>query len=1011
MSDYQRTIEFLRDFRASGLQAVTDEVREAAAAYATLCATANDRLRQCAMLLQRGLRAEAVHLAESPPNLLDLVAALDLPDPEGWAELCQRNDMPVPPPLQVDRAAQLNDAYGQDQPLQQLYATHRRLALARGPLAERLDVMRQLASADPGPFWEKDLRVFEAARFKELRVAFAVAAKERDVPAFKALAAEVLRAPWLETVPSDLASMAREIDDRAQQAEATSQAGELLARLKAAYEAKSLAECSALLEELKEQSATLGQAVLNDEAAADIRAVAAWVQHQNQSLARKKAYKDACDALADALTNNAKPNDLAAAHGAITAMGKQVPPELQERYDAKLRAWARSARLRNIAIVSGLAAALAVGLGIFYWQNQQGIAKEWARRIERAVADRNADLAKQLIGEQESLAPGASGSPEVAAAKKSAAALGEEVERDREWVKGMLNIFNAASQQATAALGNDAGPREWWAASLVVDEALGNWGKPQDAKRVDPRNQVAAAADRLQKERVALRDRYATWLVAQINGAVNKAGPTDVAPKSADIAAAENALAAADKELSSLMTQLDRGGDTARQAMESATPKLAAVRDAVRRARDEYDARRALPESAGTVDGARQALRLFASRFPQSPLTPDFGQAAAALDVHETVERFNTLTAPLQAAPAPANEKTARQRFDTVRQFLANNPQCPLAPAAAAYADYLQQAAGAMATPNAWQSEMGDILMSPLMSELSFLEVSDKSRYYILGDPAIQKQGLGARVRYIFDAIDPQNLARKKTITLLAPKTLVSEKPVLLPHALFVREIAEQMKTIDDRNWETWGIDQIDRLIANEAIDPVVRAILLRDLLRATARVTHWATADQYERSIADLERQKLDSIVWYDVTNPVPPVVLDNLKGIIAKIPKSDAIRKRLTERKTEIFSGLKSPVLGTAMLLRDEAGAWQVTTAPGTPGARTALAVRVEAAPANGASVSNDPATNDTANGGGDASAAATPVPARFVKVASHNGQQWVVDEAAVRNLPQGTVLFLAK
>src|SRR5687767_11067056 len=122
MADYQRVVEFLRDFRTSSVQAVTDELREHAAEYARLCTVANERLRQCAGLLQKGLRAEAINLAEASPNLLDLVAALDLPDPEGWAEFCQRSDLPVPPSLQIDRAAALNDAYGQDQPLEQLFA-------------------------------------------------------------------------------------------------------------------------------------------------------------------------------------------------------------------------------------------------------------------------------------------------------------------------------------------------------------------------------------------------------------------------------------------------------------------------------------------------------------------------------------------------------------------------------------------------------------------------------------------------------------------------------------------------------------------------------------------------------------------------------------------------------------------------------------------------------------------------------------------------------------------------
>ncbi|QOV87995.1 hypothetical protein [Humisphaera borealis] len=1030
MSDHQRTIEFLRDFRASGVQVVSDEVREAAAAYASLCATANDRLRQCAMLLQRGLRAEAVHAAEAPPNLLDLVAALDLPDAEGWVEMCQRNDMPVPPPLQMDRAAQLNDAYGQDQPLQQLYATHRRLALAKGPLADRLDVMRQLAAADPGPFWEKDIRTFEAARFKELRVGFAVAAKERDVPAFKSLAAEVLQVPWYETVPPDLASMAREIDTRAQQAEATSQVTELLSKLRSAYAAKSLPDCSALLEQLKDQSATLGVASLNDDAAADIRAAAAWVQQQNQSLARRKAHTDACDALADALNAEAKDRDLAVAYNAIVALGtKPVPPELQARYDARLKARAKAARFRNIAIVAGIAALLALAFGVFYWQTQQGIAREWARRIEKAVADRNVDLAKQLVSEQESLAPGASNDPQVAAAKKSATVLAEQVERDRDWVKGMTTIFAAASDKATKALA-DGSPDDWWTASLSADEALGSWGKPQDAKRMDPRNQVAAAAERLQKERESLRARYASWLVAQIDAASKKAGVLVVAPRASDIATAEAALAAAEKDLSVIIPQLDRGGDAAKAAADAVGPRLAAIRDAIRRARDEHDARLAIHESAGSVAAARQALQQFASRFPQSSVSPDFTKAAATLDLYESVDRYSALMTPFAAAPAPPNEKVARQRLDTLRQFIGDNPQSPLPQSAAGYIDYLQQAAAAMSIPNAWQTEMGDILTSPLMSELSYLEVNDKSRYYVLGDPAVQRQGVGTRVRCIFDSIDPQNLARKKTVTLLAPKNLVSEKPVLLPHALFVREMAEQMKTVDDRSWDTWGIDQVDKLIANTAIDPVVRAILLRDLLRATSRVDGWAIGDLYDRAIADLERQRLDNIVWYDQTNPVPAVTMDSLKSIIGKIPRGDVARKLVAERRASLFSGLKPPFVGTAMLLKDDAGKWKVATAAGTASATSAFAVK----PPDGAA-SGMPAVSNSAlpSAAPDAPPAPPPVStsqpatlpvapavvtaplpsaaARLVKVATHNGETWTIDEAAVRDLPEGTLVFLSR
>jgi len=50
MSDFQRVVEFLRDFRTLAIQTVTDEVRTAATEYAELCTAANERLRQCAVL-------------------------------------------------------------------------------------------------------------------------------------------------------------------------------------------------------------------------------------------------------------------------------------------------------------------------------------------------------------------------------------------------------------------------------------------------------------------------------------------------------------------------------------------------------------------------------------------------------------------------------------------------------------------------------------------------------------------------------------------------------------------------------------------------------------------------------------------------------------------------------------------------------------------------------------------------------------------------------------------------
>ena len=148
---------------------LTDDFKQLATDFVAVSHDVNRRLRRCGEHLKQGLRAEAIHLAESEPRLLDVDAAIDFPERGEWDEILGFYQITKPEPLLADVAEQLNEAYALQQPLEKLLGRHRLLALCRAPIGQRLSVLRDLAKADTSStVWEDDLRAFEKARAAEI---------------------------------------------------------------------------------------------------------------------------------------------------------------------------------------------------------------------------------------------------------------------------------------------------------------------------------------------------------------------------------------------------------------------------------------------------------------------------------------------------------------------------------------------------------------------------------------------------------------------------------------------------------------------------------------------------------------------------------------------------------------------------------------------------------------------------------------------------------------------------
>src|SRR5687768_11341779 len=138
MADLYDLIERMQVTLASSVQPAKDQLRELHGELSEQIRRTNKRLRECDALMAKGLRTEAIQMAEQEPPLLDVVAILDFPELPEWNDFVAELGLTVAPELQIEIAADLNRAYSDDGPLKSLLQRFRLSSLSRAPLKTRI---------------------------------------------------------------------------------------------------------------------------------------------------------------------------------------------------------------------------------------------------------------------------------------------------------------------------------------------------------------------------------------------------------------------------------------------------------------------------------------------------------------------------------------------------------------------------------------------------------------------------------------------------------------------------------------------------------------------------------------------------------------------------------------------------------------------------------------------------------------------------------------------------------
>jgi len=989
MADYQRVVEFLRDLRQAPVQAVTEEISQCAREYAELCVQANERLRRCSTFLQQGLRSESIHLAEENPNLLDLVAALDLPDPEEWADFCLNNGLPVPPSLQMDRAAQLNDAYAADQPMEHLMARHRYLALSRAPVRERLAVMRQITQLDPGnASWDKDIQVFENARLRELPTTFYNAVRNRDEAGIIRLVEEVTKQSWREPLPADLVEAVTDAHTRMTRAHVEEQLQKLVEPLRDAFAARSLKECQSLMQRWKNIMVASSITTVSHELTDEAKPVVAWISEEEKREEKSKRFKNSCRIFDEMLARDAADSELESAYAKLQDFDQPVSPELTARYAdrraSRQKNVERKHKLRLVLIAGLVIAIIAVSFGGFYLYTQFTASSQWATRITRAVDDRDPLKAAETVAEQERLAPQFNSDPRIIAAKKGFESLKLTHETDVNNAKTVIALFESLDNTyAPVAANLSASLDELLQAATSLQDGLSQGRAKGDLGWVDTSKKIPTLDARLSGLLASLKTRATAVVKNRLDELNAEFDGLDLSP--AQITANTQKLTLMGSTLRRLSDTTGIDEDT-RIAATSLLDKIDKKRTDLGATRDISTALQTIRVSALSADDLKRALDDFILRFPAAPQTADFKIAAERLPAAKSVELWRSQVNAFGKRFHPPSQATAQRRVDSITAYLTAHPDSPFTASASAYSDYLKRAVEALQDKGTWQTAFADLLATPMLADLNYMETTDGKttrRYYTMGDIHLTNSHINELVTVRFDALDPKDLTKRRTISVEPPEKLVFQKPQRVAHAKVAEDMADAIKAIDESNWDTFGIDWAEKLARNPEMDLVVKAILLQQTLQTQDVVDGWALSDVYAKTLTELARQQPQNISWID-----PEKVTDGtrkaLRTTMESLPTAASVKQELANQKAALWKSITLDLVGTGVLLKDDNGQWE-------------LHARSGVITGNIASVVLPAATPDK--------------PASFVKIATVVNDKFELLPDSLVGLPQGTLVYIQK
>ncbi len=822
MSDLRDIVDNIRSILYSDVDPQPHKLEVLVNQYVAASESVNKSLRECDDLLQRGLRDEAIQRADAQ-NLLDEVAMLDFPEREQWADYISICGLPLPPEIEIDRAADLNEAYSVQQPLEPLLRQHRLHALAKSSLPRRIAIMRRIEQQDRNnPIWAESIKEFEHERQRQLKNAVQQAVKEQNIKTLAALEQELRSPDWTTKPAKSLVKQAIDGHTRLRHARARKELHRLQHELNDAYADFDAVRArrararwnalSAIVDFDASDSQLLDLVGPSIQWLSELDATEAAQQEYDADLAQLRL------ALDDWIHDRSEFESLKTLEERLAASEAGIPEvertRLEERYhnfyqmEAGKRRWKVIGAALSVVLLAGV-----TGLSVVMFIRSQELDQTVAS-LESLLTDGNLDGAQQFVAKLEVEDPSTFGNPRIQKVRSDLnLAVANEQTRQQ-------NFESKLQEAREIGLTNPS-----WDSFAAAREVLKSAGEVANREsEVLAFNELGREIKQVEREMIAEEQEKFLTAAQELESQYENTAEDSIEELEQTSEAYARLI-----EWDHISEEIKR---TPQEIHERIKGQIAGLRrnqmqtvmlDRITQAvgnRQAFEKRLTAAKSDSAFSGNRQSQD-FASVIASDPR------------IWVGIEAWNEFIADFETIDLTSiTPETAKELIDRSSSLMTDHPGFQHETQVKLLKDILLPVTSRV-TDEGQRTDAGvvDVLTNVTIARVFYLRTTDDEWYYSNKQPSEIGGGDFRRIQY-FKNLNLDTAGTQKRVNEIANPRSGTDFQWLSPQSAFSREALSLHRSLSLNNWDKTYLTMLTRLFDDAEMDPVFKFQLLRAMLQ-----------------------------------------------------------------------------------------------------------------------------------------------------------------------------------